>query len=103
MIIISDAVVMCVKFYNNGISLRKEINKFEKEIQSKYTYIENPEKKDSEDYIFHFDNDTINALDDGDYIIVLCDDDDNGKVILYIPAVIKGSKVTCDFDKIVIN
>ena len=68
-----------------------------------YTYIENPEKKDSEDYIFQFDNDSINALDDGDYIIVLCDDDDNGKVILYIPAVIKGSKVTCDFDKIVIN
>ena len=29
MIIISDAIVICVKFYNNVISLRKEINKFE--------------------------------------------------------------------------
>ena len=45
MIIISDAIVICVKFYNNVISLRKEINKFEKEIQSKYLYIENNSNK----------------------------------------------------------
>ena len=45
MIIISDAIVICVKFYINVISLRKEINKFEKEIQSKYLYIENNSNK----------------------------------------------------------
>ena len=45
MIIISDAIAMCVKFYINVISLRKEINKFEKEIQSKYLYIENNSNK----------------------------------------------------------
>ena len=45
MIIISDALVICVKFYINVISLRKEINKFEKEIQSKYLYIENNSNK----------------------------------------------------------
>ena len=45
MIILSDAIVICVQFYNQGISLRKEINKFEKEIQSKYSYIENTSNK----------------------------------------------------------
>jgi len=43
MIILSDAIVICVKFYKNVISLRKEINKFEKEIQ-KYN-IDNPSNK----------------------------------------------------------
>ena len=38
-------IVICVKFYINVISLRKEINKFEKEIQSKYLYIENNSNK----------------------------------------------------------
>ena len=59
MIIISDAVVMCVKFYNNGISLRKEINKFEKEIQSKYTYIENPSNKFRYYTRYSFNNNSI--------------------------------------------
>ena len=68
-----------------------------------YAYIENPEKKASEDYVFQFDNESIDALDDGDYIIVLCDDDDLGNVVLYFPAVLEGSKVTCNLDKIVIN
>ena len=45
MIVISDATVTCVKFYINVISLRKQKNKFEKEIQSKYLYIENNSKK----------------------------------------------------------
>ena len=44
MIIISDAIVICVKFYKNVISLRKEINKFEKEIQI-YLNMENPSNK----------------------------------------------------------
>ena len=68
-----------------------------------YAYIENPEKKASEDFLFQFDNESVDALDDGDYIIVLCDDDDGGKVMLYFPAVLNGSNVKCDFDKIVIN
>ena len=68
-----------------------------------YAYISNDERKASEDYIFEFIDDQIEALDDGKYVIVLCDDDDEGRVVLYIPAVLEGSKVTCDFDKIVIN
>ena len=68
-----------------------------------YAYIENAEKKASEDYIFQFENDQINGLDDGDYIVVLCDDDNEGNVILYFPAEINGEKVTCNFDKLVVN
>ena len=45
MIVISDATVTCVKFYINVISIRKQKNKFEKEIQSKYLYLENNSKK----------------------------------------------------------
>ena len=45
MIIISDAIMISFQFYFNGISLRKQINKFEKEIQAKYTYLENPSNK----------------------------------------------------------
>ena len=45
MIVISDATVICVKFYINVYSLRKQRNKFEKEIQSKYLYLENNSKK----------------------------------------------------------
>ena len=44
-IIMSDATVICVKIYINVISLRKKKNKFEKEIQSKYLYMENNSKK----------------------------------------------------------
>ena len=44
-IIMSDAIVICVKIYINVISLRKQKNKFEKEIQSKYLYMENNSKK----------------------------------------------------------
>ena len=48
---------------------------------------------------------TFSGLDDGDYILVLCDSDDEavGKVLLYIPCKLSGSKVTLDYDKIVIN
>ena len=45
MIIMSDATVIFIKFYINVISLRKQKNKFEKEIQSKYLYLENNSKK----------------------------------------------------------
>ena len=44
-IVISYVVVTCFKFYINVISLRKQKNKFEKEIQLKYLYLENSSKK----------------------------------------------------------
>ena len=68
-----------------------------------YSYICNENHQDGEDFIFEFDEDSIGALEDGDYVMVLCDDDDEGKVILYVPAVIKGKTVTVDFEKVVVN
>ena len=68
-----------------------------------YTYYE--ENSSGKNYIFQFDTASIDALDDGDYVLVLCDSDDEnvGKVVFYIPAKLDGSKVTLDYDKIVIN
>ena len=45
MIIISDAILICIKFYYNVINLRKKVNKFEKEIQIKFSYLENTSNK----------------------------------------------------------
>lgn len=75
------------------------------EVDVLYAYIENGDKKSSEDFLFEFGDDQIEALDDGDYILVLCDSDDEavGKVLLYIPCKLSGSKVTLDYAKIVIN
>ena len=60
MILISDAIVTCVKFYTNVISLRKQKRKFEKEIQSKYLCLENNSKK--------FKYYTRNIFEDGEII-----------------------------------
>ena len=70
-----------------------------------YAYTTEDENNNGGDYIFEFDNDSIDALDDGDYILVLCDSDDEnvGKVVLYIPAKLDGAKVTLNYDKLVVN
>ena len=75
------------------------------EVDVLYSYIANENKKDGEDYIFEFGEDSIGALEDGDYVMVLCDSDDEtvGKVLLYIPCKISGTKVDVVFDKIVVN
>ena len=76
------------------------------EVDVLYAYIANGDKKSSEDYIFEFDEDQFGGLEDGDYIMVLCDTDDEavgGKVLLYIPAKIAGNTVELAYDKIVIN
>ena len=59
MIILSDAIVICVKFYTNVYSLRKEINKIEKEIKSKYLYVENPSNKFRYYTRYPFNNNSI--------------------------------------------
>ena len=75
------------------------------EVDVLYAYTTEDENNNGGDYIFEFDNDSIDALDDGDYILVLCDSDDEnvGKVVLYIPAKLDGSKVTLNYDKLVVN
>ena len=73
------------------------------EVDVLYSYICNGDRQDSDDFIFEFGEDQIGGLEDGDYVLVLCDNDDEGKVILYIPAVIKGNTLTVAFDKVTVN
>lgn len=69
-----------------------------------YSYIVNDGGyKAGDDYLFSVSEDQISGLGDGDFTIVLCDDDNDGKVVLYFPAVIKDGKATFDLDKVVIN
>ena len=67
-----------------------------------YTYFD-AEKSTASKYVFEFEKDYVGSLEDGNYIVVLCDSDDEGKVILYFPAVKNGDDIKCDFDKITIN
>ena len=75
------------------------------EVDVLYAYqTEEEGRKETDPYLFEFDKSSIEALEDGDYILVLCDtDEDTGKVLVYIPAKISGSTVTLDYDKAVIN
>lgn len=54
---------------------------------------------------FHFNEEDIKGIEDGDYTMALCEDDDveSSKCFLYFPVTIKGSTITADFSKIVIN
>ena len=54
---------------------------------------------------FVFDNNDIEGVGNGDYIMVLCenDDDEASKVYLYFPITINGSTLTADLSKLVIN
>ena len=67
-----------------------------------YAYY-NADKSTSSKYVFEFEVNYVGGLEDGDYTVVLCDSDSEGKVILYFPAVKSGNDVKCDFDKITIN
>ena len=75
------------------------------EVDVLYVYqTEEEGRKESDPYLFEFDKSSIEALEDGDYILVLCDtDEDTGKVLVYIPAKISGSTVTLDYEKAVFN
>ena len=74
------------------------------EVDVLYAYPTVEDRKESDPYLFEFDKSSIEALEDGDYILVLCDtDQDTGKVLVYIPAKISGSTVTLDYEKAVFN
>ena len=75
------------------------------EVDVLYAYqTEEEGRKETDPYLFEFDVSSIEALEDGDYILVLCDtDEDTGKVLVYIPAKISGTTVTLDYDKAVFN
>ena len=81
-----------------GTEYRNEVDADEVDVF--WAYPENCDKKAEEDYIFKIDTADIEAIEDGSYSMVLCDNDDEGVVILQFPIVIKGTGLTPDFSKL---
>jgi len=54
---------------------------------------------------FTYDNEDLARIGDGDYLMVLCEDDDDesSKVFLSFPITIKGTSITVDLTKLVVN
>jgi len=54
---------------------------------------------------FTYDNNDLASIGDGDYLMVLCEDDDDesSKVFLSFPITIKGTSITVDLSKLVVN
>lgn len=56
-------------------------------------------------YKFTYDNNDLASIGDGNYLMVLCEDDDDesSKVFLSFPITIKGTSITVDLTKLVVN
>ncbi|MBR6110227.1 MAG: hypothetical protein IKQ36_10895 [Clostridia bacterium] len=81
-----------------GVEYRNEADADEADIF--WAYPENMDKKPGDKYIFRVGTEDVAGIEDGNYSMVLCDNDDEGKVILQFPITIKGSELTADFSKI---
>ena len=74
------------------------------EVDIYWTYPENfNDRKADEAYIFRIDAADVEGIEDGSYSMVLCDNDDEGLVILQFPIVIKGANLTADLSKLKVN
>ena len=74
------------------------------EVDIYWTYPENfNDRKADEAYIFRIDTANVEGIEDGSYSMVLCDNDDEGLVILQFPIVIKGANLTADLSKLKVN
>ena len=82
-----------------GKEYRKELDADEVDLY--WTYPENfHDKKADEAYIYRINTADIEGIEDGSYSMVLCDNDDEGVVILQFPIVIKGAVLTADLGKL---
>lgn len=81
-----------------GVEYKTEVEADEFDIL--WTGIDNPDKTPSEKYVFKFYSDDIAGIEDGSYSMVLCDNDDEGHMVLMFPIVISGSEITPDLSKI---
>ena len=63
------------------------------------------EENQTTPYKFTYDNNDLAGIGDGSYLMVLCenDDEESSKVFFYFPITIKGTTITVDLSKIVIN
>ena len=81
-----------------GVEYKTEAEADEEDII--WTSIDNPDKAPSESWVFKFYSEDIEAIEDGDYSMVLCDNDDEGNMVLLFPIVISGSDIAPDLTKI---
>ena len=82
-----------------GKEYRKEPDADEVDIF--WTYPENyHDKKTDEAYIYRINTADIEGIEDGSYSMVLCDNDDEGLVILQFPIEIKGADLSADLSKL---
>ena len=63
------------------------------------------EENQTTPYKFSYDNNDLAGIGDGDYLMVLCenDDDESSKVFFYFPISIKGGSIKVDLSKIIFN
>ena len=57
----------------------------------------------SEPYVFIYSGEDIAMLPQGDFTMVLCDTEENGRVVLQFPATVSGVEIKCDLTKIKTN
>ena len=99
-----------LKLYENawlGLCPAGKSYKTELEADEDDTFWVNPDnfygKAANEDYVFKISSEDIAMFEDGEYTMVLCDNDDEGKVILYFPLVKNGAELIPDLEKITVN
>ena len=85
-----------------GFDYKTEVEADEVDILYEYPW-EFESMKAGDDYLFKFDTYSIENIEDGNYIMVLSDNDDEGALVLQFPIVIKGAEITADFSKLKIN
>lgn len=87
-----------------GVEYKSEAEADEVDIHYEYPW-EFENMKEGDDYLFKISTYSIENIEDGNYIMVLCDNDDEsvGAIVLQFPIVIKGSEITADFSKLKIN
>lgn len=60
-------------------------------------------KAATDPYVFIYSGEDIAMLPQGEFTMVLCDGEDNGKIILQFPVTVSGVEIKCDLDKMKVN
>ena len=85
-----------------GVEYKTEEEADEVDILYEYPW-EFENMKAGDDWLFKFSTYRIESIEDGNYIMVLCDNDDEGALVLQFPIVVKDMEITPDFSKLKIN
>ena len=60
-------------------------------------------RKASDPYVFIYSGEDIAMLPQEDFTMVLCDSENNGRVVLQFPVTVSGVEIKCDLEQIKIN